>query len=157
VSAELIRLGEAIRNPAHSDLSTFTLLFQRDVGGLQVADMSSTNATSSAAVNESASFLDVEPNSTTILVNVGYLLMRWTNRRWKNTVHRVVKPPLIDNAELEEPASAPERYSVAFFSFPDEETMVEPFKTCFSDEDPKRWGRLHAGQYLRRKRNVLSG
>ena len=87
--AESTGLVEFIRAPAHADLSTLTLLFQNGVGGLQVADMSSTDKTSSAAVNESAKFLDIEPDCKTILVNAGHLLERWTNGRWKSTVHRV--------------------------------------------------------------------
>jgi isopenicillin N synthase-like dioxygenase len=129
VSLRQVRSGEVIRNPAHSDFGTLTLLFQRDVGGLQVADMSSTDKTNSTAVNESAKFLDVELNPETILVNVGYLLMRWTNGRWKNTVHRVSEPPSANGRKVregDELEMVPERYSIAFFSFPDAKTNVGP-------------------------------
>ncbi|KAF1813539.1 flavonol synthase/flavanone 3-hydroxylase [Eremomyces bilateralis CBS 781.70] len=154
VSARLIQSGEVVRSPAHSDFGTLTLLFQRDVGGLQVADMSSTDKLSSAAVERTGTFLDVEPNPETILINVGYLLMRWTNGRWKNSVHKVVGPPssrtsteTVGDQEL-----IPERYSIAFFGFPDAETNVESFESCYSDQNPKRWSPLNAGTYLRKKR-----
>ncbi|KAH8701242.1 hypothetical protein GQ44DRAFT_632271 [Phaeosphaeriaceae sp. PMI808] len=148
-----LRSGEAVRNPAHSDLSTLTLLFQHGVGGLQVADMSSTDKTSSAAVDASAKFIDIEPRTDSILVNAGYLLMRWTNGRWKNTVHRVSEPPTF--ASNDQTGPVPERYSIAFFSFPDAETLIEPLHVCCSEEKPKRWQPLNAGEYIRRKRGVL--
>ena len=149
--------NKVVRNPAHSDFGTLTLLFQRDVGGLQVADMGSTNKTSSAAVDKSARFLDVEPDPHTILVNAGYLLMRWTNRRYKNTVHRVSEPPPPHRAKTgggNQSESIPQRYSVAFFSFPDADTDFEPLSSCCSDEVPKKWNPINAGEYLARKRKV---
>jgi isopenicillin N synthase-like dioxygenase len=153
-----IQSGEVVRNPAHSDLGTLTLLFQCDVGGLQVADMSSTDKTRSTAVNESAKFLDVEPNPESVLVNVGYLLMRWTNGRWKNTVHRVSAPPSAEDGDVikgDNEEMVPERYSIAFFSFPDPETNIEPFHCCCNNQVPKKWGSLNAGEYLLKKRTAI--
>jgi len=158
VPVRLFRSGEVVRNPAHSDFGTLTLLFQEEVGGLQVADMSSTDKISSTAVDKSAKYLDVEPNSKIILVNIGYLLMRWTNGRWKNTVHRVSEPPLAKDTkrvEDDSPGLIPERYSIAFFSFPDAKTNVEPFSSCYGDQVSKRWGPINAGDYLLRKRADL--
>lgn len=43
-------------------------------------------------VERSGRFTQSDPNPGTIIVNVGYLLMRWSNGRWKNTVHRVSEP-----------------------------------------------------------------
>lgn len=158
VPAQLVRSGEVVRVPSHSDFGTLTLLFQRNVGGLQVADMSSTDKFSSSAVNESAKFLDVEPNPETILVNVGYLLMRWTNGRWKNTVHRVSEPPsahIMNAPEVESSDLVPERYSIAFFSFPDAKTTIEPLESCCSNQVPKKFKPLNAGEYLLRKRGAV--
>jgi isopenicillin N synthase-like dioxygenase len=155
VPLEQIRAGDVVRNPAHSDFGTISLLFQNDIGGLQVADMSSTNKTSSNAVNESAKFLDVKPNPELILVNLGYLLMRWTNGWWKNTVHRVSEPPSADGREVNEGLKeemASERYSIAFFSFVDVKTNIEPFGSCYDEQVPKNWESINAGKYLLKKR-----
>jgi len=159
VSTQLLRSGEVVRCPAHSDFGTLTLLFQQQVGGLQVADMSSTDKTTSAAIERDATFIHVDPKPGAIVVNVGYLLMRWTNGRWKSTVHRVVEPPRtskeaaqgIDDGE----AFVPDRFSVAFFSSPDEATVVEPFAACCSEQEPKKWGPINAGEYLLKKRAVI--
>jgi isopenicillin N synthase-like dioxygenase len=150
VSFQLLQSGELVRNPAHSDLSTLTLLFQQDVGGLEIADMSSTEKTSSAAVAKSGKFICTDPEPGTVLVLAGYLLMRWTNGRWKNAVHRVMEPrsPTHNKAVREIDHSegmAPERYSIAFFGFPDAAACIEPLSTCYSDEKPKKWGAINAG------------
>jgi isopenicillin N synthase-like dioxygenase len=133
-----------------------TLLFQQDVGGLEIADMSSTDKTTTIDVERSGQFVHVDPKPGAILINVGYLLMRWTNGRWKNTVHRVSEPPRqIKNEPGEEignPEEVIERFSIAFFGFPDASTIVEPLPTCCSDEKPKRWGPINAGEYLLKKR-----
>ena len=160
ISTHLLQSGEVARNPAHSDFGTLTLLFQRDVGGLEIADMNSTDKTTSATVEKSGKFIHVDPVPGSVLVNTGYLLMRWTNGRWRNTVHRISEPPRsVSNKTAQDIDSAgemiPERYSIAFFGFPDAATMVQPFPTCCSDQMPKRWGPLNAGEYLLKKRGVI--
>ncbi|KAL9618104.1 MAG: hypothetical protein Q9160_007174 [Pyrenula sp. 1 TL-2023] len=151
-----------VRTPAHSDFGILTLLFQDHIGGLEIADMSSTSETASAAVEKSARFMHIDPQPGTVIVNVGYLLMRWTNGRWKNTVHRVVEPPFLltvdkEKQETKHPTGpmAPDRYSIAFFSFPDAETIVQPLTVCCSEQEPKKWGPIHAGKYLQKKRAAL--
>jgi isopenicillin N synthase-like dioxygenase len=120
--------------------------------------MSSTDETTSAAVNENAKFFDVEPDSDAILVIVGHMLMRWTNYRYKHTVHRVVEPPVdsIKAHKNEDSGMVPARFSIAFFSFPNTETTVEPFRNCYSDNGKnKRWKPINAGEYLAKKRGTV--
>jgi isopenicillin N synthase-like dioxygenase len=159
VNPKLLRSGEVVRCPAHSDFGTLTLLFQQDVGGLEIADMSSTDKTKTTDVEKSGQFIYADPKPGTILINVGYLLMRWTNGRWKNTVHRVSEPPRSVKTELgeeiDDSEEIVERYSIAFFGFPDAATIVEPLSTCCSDERPKRWGPISAGEYLLKKRALI--
>lgn len=66
--AEAVASGHVARMPAHSDWSTITLLFQDDCGGLEVED---------PAVPES--FISVLPLKGALVMNVGDLLMRWSN------------------------------------------------------------------------------
>jgi isopenicillin N synthase-like dioxygenase len=156
VPTKLLRSGEIVRNPAHSDFGTFTLLFQDSVGGLEMADMGSTTEITSVAVEKSGKFIYIEPKPEAILVNVGYLLMRWTNGRWKNIVYRVSEPPhSISNHEIDNSERVLERFSVVFFGFPDASTIVEPLSTCCTNKNPKIWGPINVGKYLLKKRAIL--
>ena len=154
--------------PPHSDFGSLTLLFQDEVGGLEIADMSSTTSEASAAVEKKGKFIHVDPKPGTIVVNVGYLLMRWSNGRWKNTVHRVMEPPQWEEEALQSPKvsnsskahdvsgnTIPERYSIAYFSAPDPATIVEALPCCYGDDLPQRWKPMNAGEYLLRKRAAL--
>lgn len=144
--------GTQTRIPAHSDFGTLTLLFQDDVGGLEIAEPESANIETSAGFEKEGRFRKVEPKSGTVVVNVGYLLMRWSNGRWKNTVHRVVEPP---NSESGGDEMTPSRYSIPFFASPDPTTVVEALPGCWNEEVPKRWKTISAGDYLRRKRQAV--
>ena len=93
--------------------------------------------------------------------------MRWSNGRWKNTVHRVSEPPnwkdqslqALDSGDAAESGSGgldaiPERYSIACFGVPDPTTVVEALPGCCR-ERAARWEPVDAGEYLRRKRAVM--
>jgi isopenicillin N synthase-like dioxygenase len=125
-----------------------------------MADMGSTDKITSAAVEKSGKFIHIKPTPGAILVNPGYLLMRWTNGRWKNIVHRVSEPPRSVSNETAQGIDdlrdkVPERYSIAFFSFPDAVTIVEPLANCCTDQSPKKWSQINAGEYLLKKRTAL--
>lgn len=68
------------RAGAHTDYGTLTLLFQDDVGGLQVR-------------STHGDFVAAPPIRNAIIVNAGDLLARWSNDRIKSTEHRVISPP----------------------------------------------------------------
>lgn len=162
--------GKLARVPAHSDFGTLTLLFQDDVGGLEIADLGSASTEKSAEFEKYGSFKPVKPVPGTVVINVGYLLMRWSNGRWKNTIHRVMGPPLmpmrevsinsdnpriieLDTGSLED--TTPARYSIPFFAVPDPETIIEPLPGCWSKDVPKRWKPINAGDFLLRKRKSV--
>lgn len=70
-----------LRASAHTDYGGFTILSGEDVpGGLQVR-------------TRQGQWLDVTTAPTNFVVNIGDLLMRWTNDRWLSNLHRVVNPP----------------------------------------------------------------
>ncbi|MGI4951679.1 MAG: isopenicillin N synthase family dioxygenase [Janthinobacterium lividum] len=85
----------------HTDYGCLTLLYQDAVGGLQVQ-------------GHDGEWITAHPIPGTFVVNVGDLLARWTNNRFKSTPHRVVN------------ASGRERYSIALFLDPNEETEITP-------------------------------
>ncbi|KAB7497291.1 1-aminocyclopropane-1-carboxylate oxidase [Armadillidium nasatum] len=66
-----------IRCGAHTDYGTFTLLFQDDIGGLEVK-------------RRDGKWINDDPIPDTILVNVGDLLQMWTAGRLLATVSKLV-------------------------------------------------------------------
>ena len=95
-----------LRAGAHTDYGGFTILSGEDVpGGLQVR-------------TRDGRWVDVATTPDRFVVNIGDLLMRWTNDRWLSNLHRVVNPPLAGG-----PGAA--RLSIAFFNHPNYDVLVE--------------------------------
>ena len=92
----------------HTDFGCLSLLAQRS-SGLRVQ-------------TKNGEWLDVDPISETFVVNVGDLLTRWTNGRFRSVPHYVVN----------EGNSA--RYSVVVFVDPNSQTVVDPI--LGADETP---------------------
>lgn len=68
VAAADLESEKVARMPAHSDWSTITLLFQDDCGGLEIEDP-----------HEAGKFVPATPMKDACVMNVGDLLMRWSN------------------------------------------------------------------------------
>lgn len=68
IETEKLSTGAAARIGAHSDWGTITLLFQDECGGLQVEHP-----------DKPGTFIDATPVKNAMVVNVGDLLMRWSN------------------------------------------------------------------------------
>lgn len=66
--ARVFEEGQMARMPAHTDWSSMTMLFQDDCGGLQVEDP-----------HVPGKFIPVQPVEGALVMNVGDLLMRWSN------------------------------------------------------------------------------
>lgn len=94
-----VRCGE------HSDYGSITLLFQDDVGGLEVC-------------TQSGEYVPAIPLPNTILLNVADLMQRWTGDKLLSTKHRVMLPnDAVCWSKI--------RQSMAFFVHPDDDCMVE--------------------------------
>ncbi|XP_039263008.2 uncharacterized protein LOC120339032 isoform X1 [Styela clava] len=98
VKSNQIRLGE------HSDFGTMTLLFQDDIGGLEVETYD-------------GEYIEAKPIPGTVLVNIGDLLQFWTNGRLKSTKHRIMIP-------TEESKRKRHRQSLAYFVHPNYEVKL---------------------------------
>ena len=109
---------------AHTDYGLFTFLFQDSVKGLEVCD-------------PRGNWTPIDASSSSIVVNSGDLLERWTNGKYRSTLHRV--KPITDGTD---------RFSVAFFVDPDSDTQVDVLKTCISEERPKQYPSVTAGDYI---------
>lgn len=108
---------------AHTDWGAITLLAQCDAGGLQVQ-------------RADDAWLDVPPLPGAFVVNIGDMMQRWTNDRWRSAVHRVVN------------TSGRERWSIAWFFDLDADASVAPLPCCVSAERPARYGALTAAEHL---------
>ena len=86
---------------SHTDYGCLTLLYQDSTGGLQVQ-------------GSGGGWLTAHPIEGTFVVNVGDLLARWTNDRFRSTPHRVVN------------RSGRARFSTALFIDPNADTPIEP-------------------------------
>jgi isopenicillin N synthase-like dioxygenase len=84
----------------HTDYGCVTLLWQDEVGGLEVQD-------------RSGAWTPAPPIPGTLVVNIGDLLARWSNGRYRSTPHRVTN------------RSGRERLSIATFYDPDYSAPVD--------------------------------
>lgn len=108
-----VETGE-VRAGAHSDYGSITLLFQDDVGGLEIFHNGSW---------QPAPFIP-----GTVIVNTGDLMARWTNDIFRSTRHRVVVPPGA--------AAQRHRYSATFFYRPNLEAEVICLDPCQGPDRP---------------------
>ncbi|KAG7175009.1 2-oxoglutarate-Fe(II) type oxidoreductase ppzD-like [Homarus americanus] len=95
----------ATRCGAHTDYGTITLLFQDNIGGLEVRD-------------REGAWVSADPVPGTILVNVGDILQFWTSDKLRATEHRV----LIPKEEMHQKSA---RRSVVFFVHPDDPVLIK--------------------------------
>lgn len=108
---------------AHTDYGCLTLLWQDEVGGLQVQ-------------GRDGDWVTAHPIPDTLVVNVGDLLARWSNDRFVSTPHRVVN------------ASGRERYSMAVFFDPNYDAVVDPTELLQPGDAPK-YEPILAGEHVK--------
>lgn len=125
MKSELEKPGQS-RISAHTDFGLCTLLFQDDIGGLEIDPF------------RTGDFKAAPPVEGTVLVNIGDLMQRLTNGRCKSTVHRVKGPPTAKDGML------PSRYSIPFFVHPDPDTVIEPITR---DGEEKMYKSIVAGEW----------
>lgn len=96
----------------HTDHGIVTILWQDSLGGLEV-------------MGKNGEWKPVTPIRGSYVINIGELMKRWTNGRFKATVHRVVH---LQNKS---------RYSMPLFCNPNFRTTVDPRDLGISDADAK--------------------
>jgi isopenicillin N synthase-like dioxygenase len=82
----------------------------------------------------SGRWVDVRTAPHEFVVNIGDLLMRWTNDHWLSNLHRVVNPPAVDNRP---------RLSIAFFNHPNWDVLIE----CLAPPGQARHAAVLSGDY----------
>ena len=118
---------------AHTDYGMITLLFQNDIGGLEVQDGEGT-------------WHSVTPENDAIVINTGDLMERWTNGKYRSTPHRV-QPKLGDV----------DRYSIAVFVDPDTETPVKVLDSCLKPGEEPGYPEITAGEHIQGKIRASHG
>lgn len=117
-----LRCGE------HSDLGMMTILHnQAAAGGLQIR-------------TPLGEWIDAPALEDTFIVNLGDLMARWTNDRWRSTAHRVAVP---DKGVREES----QRLSIGFFVGPNYDAMVHCLPSCASEHDPAKYAPISVHDY----------
>ena len=73
-------------------------------------------------------WVDVISPKDQFIINIGDLMMNWTNDKWVSTLHRVVPHP---------ETSGTRRMSIPFFHNPNPDAMIECIPGCSDGEKPK--------------------
>jgi isopenicillin N synthase-like dioxygenase len=114
-----------VRAGEHSDYGSITLLFQDDVGGLEVQ-------------TASREWIAAPAIPDTVIVNTGDLMQRWTNDVFCSTNHRVIIP---NDHRVNQ-----SRYSIAFFCHPNDDTEIACLESC--QKERSIYPPILAGEYL---------
>lgn len=107
----------------HRDTGAFTILMQDEVGGLEVG-------------HRAGEWVAAPPIPGAYVINIGDMMMRWTNGRFTSTPHRVVN------------RAARPRYSMPFFVNPDYDVTVAPIPELLPPGESPNFTPVHNGQYM---------
>ena len=118
---------DAVRAAAHGDINLITLLMGASAEGLQI-------------LRQDGKWISVTALPEQIVVNVGDMLERLTNKKLRSTVHRVVNP----TADL---WNTP-RYSIPFFMHPVSNMDLSCLPCCIDEEHPQQFADITAGEFL---------
>jgi isopenicillin N synthase-like dioxygenase len=126
--------ADAVRAAEHGDINLITLLMGASADGLQV-------------LRRDGKWIPITALPDQLVVNVGDMLERLTNKKLKSTIHRVVNPP----RELMNTS----RYSIPFFMHPRSEMDLTCLESCIDDNNPKQFEDATAGEFLEERLREL--
>lgn len=122
--------ADAVRAAEHGDINLITLLMGASADGLQV-------------LRRDGKWIPITALPEQLVVNVGDMLERLTNKKLKSTIHRVVNPP---RHLMNSP-----RYSIPFFMHPRSEMNLAALSSCVDDLHPRLWDDITAGEFLNQR------
>lgn len=122
--------ADAVRAAEHGDINLITLLMGASADGLQV-------------LRRDGTWIPITALPDQLVVNVGDMLERLTNKKLKSTIHRVVNPP---RHLMNTP-----RYSIPFFMHPRSEMDLTALPSCVDASHPKLWDDITAGEFLNQR------
>lgn len=126
--------ADAVRAAEHGDINLITLLMGASADGLQV-------------LRKDGKWIPITALPDQLVVNVGDMLERLTNKKLKSTIHRVVNPP----RELMHTS----RYSIPFFMHPRSEMDLTCLESCVDEQNPKQFADATAGEFLEERLREL--
>lgn len=122
--------ADAVRAAEHGDINLITLLMGASASGLQV-------------LRRDGEWIPITALPDQLVVNVGDMLERHTNKKLKSTIHRVVNPPVhLMNTP---------RYSIPFFMHPRSEMDLTCLTNCIDAQHPKLFDDITAGEFLNQR------
>jgi len=113
----------------HKDAGALTILYQDDVGGLDVRRRSDDE------------WVRVRPVPDSFVINVGDIVQVWTNDRYESAEHRAS----VNSHE--------ERFSLPYFFNPSSDAMIEPLEELVNGDSPPRYEPYNWGVFFRTKRS----
>jgi isopenicillin N synthase-like dioxygenase len=115
-----------LRAGVHTDLNMLTFVHANsDTGGLEVR-------------TRDGAWIAPPASADLYVVNVGDILMRWTNDLWVSTPHRVANPPL---------GWTKRRLSIPFFFQANYDTIVECLPPCLAAGAAPKYPPVSVGAY----------
>ena len=126
--------ADAVRAAEHGDINLITLLMGASADGLQV-------------LRKDGKWIPITALPDQLVVNVGDMLERLTNKKLKSTIHRVVNPP----RELMHTS----RFSIPFFMHPRSEMDLTCLESCIDESHPKLFSDATAGEFLEERLREL--
>lgn len=120
------RVEGKFRISPHTDFGAFSILKPVTSNkGLQICTDGST-------------WHDVPYVPGTFIINIGDILARWTNNKWRSTLHRVVATDATED-----------RISIGFFLQPNDDAGISCIPTCIRDDAPGDGSSVTAGELVR--------
>ncbi|XP_057454616.1 gibberellin 20-oxidase-like protein [Lotus japonicus] len=118
----------------HTDMSCITILYQDEIGGLQVRSH-----------DDEGKWIDITPSEGSLVVNIGDMMQAWSNDKLRSSEHRVV---------LKQPMN---RFSLAFFwCFEDEKVVLAP-EEVVGEGNKRVYSPFVCSEYLKFRENNERG
>ena len=117
----------AVRAGAHGDINFITILMGASAKGLEI-------------LTRNNKWIPIESEEDHLVINVGDMLERLTNKKLLSTIHRVVNP---SKEKLNT-----SRYSIPFFMHPKPEMDLSCLEKCINETNPKAFDDMTAGEFL---------
>ncbi|KAJ0961041.1 hypothetical protein J5N97_000942 [Dioscorea zingiberensis] len=113
----------------HKDSRALTVLYQDEVGGLDVKRKAD------------GEWVRVKPTPNSFIINVGDIIQVWSNDKYESVEHRVSV-----NSEKE-------RFSIPFFFSPALSTNVKPLEELVNEENPARYEEYNWGEFFKARKD----